>query len=283
MLINNKIILVLSFAFLLVYACTDQKDIPVGPNTVDVHAVGWADKTSDNFHGDDIAAANYDMQSCQQCHGANYAGGLVESSCLTCHTQQNGPEACNTCHGTFAASASDITNSAPESGAHDLHLEYFGDPVVSCAGCHAIPETLNAVGHIDTATGAEVIITDTLATLTTDAGQLILQPAYNQTTNSCQNIYCHGGWKLPKSGSELSSFYTTDYMEGNFASPVWNDAGTATCGSCHGLPPKGHREVEPTSCGTCHNGVVDAEGKIIDATKHINGKVNVFGNEYDMF
>jgi hypothetical protein len=31
-------------------------------------------------------------------------------------------------------------------------------------------------------------------------------------------------------------------------------------------------------CGTCHTGIVDAEGNIIDTDKHINGEINVFGN-----
>ncbi|MCB9503881.1 MAG: CxxxxCH/CxxCH domain-containing protein [Deferribacteres bacterium] len=283
MLNKMKLVLIILLGFLFIYACTTDKDIPVGPTNVEVHEPGWADKTSDAFHGDAIVEANYNMQSCRQCHGANYAGGLVESSCLTCHKQQGGPEACNACHGVFAASASELTNIAPETGAHEEHLTYFGDVAAACEGCHNIPETFDAPGHIDGTAGAEVVITAALASLATDSGQFIPSPAYNQSANTCQNTYCHGSWKVPKSASAWDFFYTAEYMEGNFASPDWNDASSAACGSCHGLPPVGHMEVEPTSCGKCHHSVVDETGKITDPTKHINGKINVFGNEYDMF
>jgi len=33
----------------------------------------------------------------------------------------------------------------------------------------------------------------------------------------------------------------------------------------------------------CHSGVVDENGNIADKTKHVNGKVNVFGREYSVF
>ncbi len=40
----------------------------------------------------------YPLSDCQVCHGADYAGGTSGVSCLTCHTDPGGPEACGTCH-----------------------------------------------------------------------------------------------------------------------------------------------------------------------------------------
>jgi len=79
-------------------------------------------------------------------------------------------------------------------------------------------------------------------------------------------------------------------MSGSNFSPVWNAGGQqAACGTCHGsvtsqgpsIVPKGHNFSEIIGCAGCHTGVVDNTGKIIDKTKHINGKINVFGLEYD--
>jgi hypothetical protein len=68
---------------------------------------------------------------------------------------------------------------------------------------------------------------------------------------------------------------------GENVSPAWTGgASNATCGSCHGLPPKGHIVVPVSTCGTCHDGIVGSDGTITDKTRHVNGKVNVFGQEY---
>ncbi|KAA3612303.1 MAG: hypothetical protein DWQ05_20105 [Calditrichaeota bacterium] len=288
------------FATLLIIifisACSDQQNIPVGPSTIEIHQPGWADKTSDNFHGDEIAASNFNMESCQQCHGADYGGGLVESSCLTCHSQDNGPEACNTCHGVFAASADDLANVAPPGGlagetavteravgAHQQHLSYYPDLTTTCNECHKLPQSLNDAGHLDATTGAEVVFGGTLAVIVTEGGSRIPQVQYNTSNATCANTYCHGNWVLEKSNSNSAFVYLADKMEGNFSTASWVDASTAECGSCHALPPTGHIASELTGCGNCHSGVVDDQGKIIDNGKHINGKVNVFGQEYDMF
>ncbi|MDP4196679.1 MAG: hypothetical protein Q8940_16615, partial [Bacteroidota bacterium] len=69
-------------------------------------------------------------------------------------------------------------------------------------------------------------------------------------------------------------------------SPKWTqvDGSQAACGTCHGLPPKGHigypNNLPVTACGNsgCHSGVVDINGNIIDKNKHINGAINVRGN-----
>ena len=72
-------------------------------------------------------------------------------------------------------------------------------------------------------------------------------------------------------------------MEGNTATVSWVDSTTAVCGSCHSLAPTGHLSYDISACGGCHMGVVNASGVILDNKKHINGNVNVFGEEYPMF
>jgi hypothetical protein len=67
---------------------------------------------------------------------------------------------------------------------------------------------------------------------------------------------------------------------GGNASPVWT--ASAACGTCHGLPPTGHTAATLTTCVNCHSGMIDATGTITDKTKHVNGKINVFGQERPM-
>lgn len=248
---------------------------------VDVHKEGILDHDSEAFHGDYVGEKGWNLSICSQCHGKQYQGGVAAVACIKCHTNPGGPEACNTCHGNF----NDPTKIAPprdledgtettESGvgAHSAHLynvKFTSN--VKCSDCHIVPVSYSAVGHIDNSEGAEL-------TFGKISNYEIGSATYDNGTLKCSNTYCHGGFAFNKSNSQYQSFYTADKIEGNNLQPIWNkvDGTQAECGSCHGLPPKGHIESDLKSCATCHIGVVDKYGKIIDATKHMDGKINVF-------
>lgn len=249
-----------------------------------MHKTGISDPASANFHGKFIASLNWDMTKCTGCHGNNYAGGIASPTCNTCHKNPGGPEACNTCHGNFSDPAliappvdrnRNTAVTLASVGAHSSHLinAKIG-PLVKCSTCHVVPTSLNSSGHIDNTPKAEVIMTAKFSDYQTG------NAAYDFTTNKCTNTYCHGGFAFNKSTSQYQFVYTADKIEGNNYQPVWNkvDATQATCGSCHGLPPTGHLDSDLKSCATCHAEVVDKYGKIINASKHMDGKINVFGN-----
>jgi len=340
----------LGLSVLLLNACSDPQEAPTAAqNQVNVHGEGWRDPTSQNFHGKVLAAQSYDAKSCRPCHGSDFDGGLVGSSCrkchavyphpqnwiagpashsaflksnrydlkacqichgqdyslvkvnnscLTCHAQPNGPEACNTCHGNPAASAADLKNAAPPKGlddetevtspavgAHQAHLAYFTElsAATVCQECHLVPATLVAANHIDDNTRAEAVFVGPLGARKTEGGARVPQVVYDFNTNTCSNSYCHGNWALRKSQSRNNFAFAAELMAGNNAAPKWTDSASASCGSCHGLPPTGHIPSPLTACSNCHQGVVDGAGNIVDKTKHINGKVNVLGQEYDMY
>jgi predicted CxxxxCH...CXXCH cytochrome family protein len=243
----------------------------------------------------------YPLDACKTCHGTSYAGGsVVDESCMSsgCHVDRNGAakstEACNTCHGDFRAPASDLLSAAPPRdvdgdslssatgvGAHQKHLRTGSiGKTVKCAECHRIPAAWNSPGHIESDMRAEVVFNDTLARLTTGDGTLKPSPAYDRSTLTCANTYCHGDWRLRKATSAAQYIYTDSAIVGNNASPKWTAGSTESgCNKCHSIAPVGHQPFAQTGCSSCHTGVIDASGNIADQTKHINGKIVVFGTE----
>jgi hypothetical protein len=258
--------------------------------TIDVHQPGIADTTSQNFHGKYMPGINWDILKCASCHNSDYSGGLASPSCLTCHTEENGPEACNTCHGDPGTGGhifppkdleGDTSTTAPGVGAHVAHLVTNNlSGRIRCSNCHIVPESFDAPGHLGTPPAD--ITFGRIAVINHG-----INSSYDYSTHSCSNTYCHGNFVSKRDTSQYQFIYEdstgapSDSMYGNNVTVVWNEVNgaQAKCGSCHGLPPTGHRfQTWPTSCTICHTGVIDAHGNIIDSTKHINGVVNVFGN-----
>jgi predicted CxxxxCH...CXXCH cytochrome family protein len=240
----------------------------------------------------------YDLLSCTPCHGQNYDLVKVNNSCVTCHSQPGGPEACNTCHGNGSGNPADLINSAPPEGldgetasnapavgAHQAHFAYFKHLPAGevCQECHVVPNDFSDPGHVKDDNRAEPLFNGPLGNLITEGGSRVPQVVYDFNTNTCSNSYCHGNWGLRKSQSNNDFVYAADVMTGGSAAPNWTNSGAAPCGSCHGLPPTGHNPFPITACTICHQGVVDGFGVITDSTKHMNGKVNIYQEEYPMF
>lgn len=250
---------------------------------LEVHPSGWAEPAGANFHGVFLAGKQWDLSSCKECHGQDYSGGIAQASCLTCHPGT--PEDCTTCHGgrdnSTGAPPSDLSGNQDATargvGAHSVHLS--GKSFTNgfeCQTCHVVPASFSSPAHIDAALPAEV-------TFTGPALNDGATPAWDGATTSCADSYCHGNWSLPKAESNFQGFYAEDNITGNNQSPDWTAPNSATCGTCHNLPPAGHLPVQLDQCANCHASVVDSEGQIIDKSKHVNGMVNVFQQEYPMF
>lgn len=254
------------------------------------HGAGWM-TNSTGFHGLYVSKNSWDMAPCKTCHGTDFSGGPTESSCLTCHP--GGPESCTTCHGsTNPAPPKDLANNTATTargvGAHQAH---FAGPFalvshgVACSDCHTVPAGLNAPGHLDTPLPAEVPMTSPLARTPTSG--LVPVPVVSSPTPqtvTCANTYCHGAFRLRRTPSKAFG-YSDTVMVGAFKTPSWTaGAAEAACGSCHGLPPTGHISVPLSTCASCHGDVVDATGALLDKSKHMNGRINMFptlGGEYD--
>jgi len=261
------------------------------------HPDGVLTPSSANFHGKSVAAKNWDMSSCKTCHGATYTGGMSGKSCLTCHSKANGPENCTVCHGSGANAAppQDLASNTSQTsrgvGAHQQHLAGGTLGVkLFCADCHVVPGGLASAGHLDATPYADVkfattglAFTRTNVTGTANYASalptVVPAPSYSTATIKCSGTYCHGTFK---NGNPTNAI-------------AWNDTSAAAiaCGTCHGditkatlaeraLPKtsaNGGTHFAMTGCSGCHADVVDANLKIIAPSKHINGKLNVFGSE----
>jgi mono/diheme cytochrome c family protein len=244
------------------------------------HQDGFALPGNENFHENFLRTViNWDLSSCQACHGEDYSGGVAGYSCITCHSSADGPEACNTCHGSSEniAPPLDLSNNSESGavgvGAHQEHVS--ADEVTSaynCIVCHKAVNNFDDPDHIDETPHAEVIF-DALAT---HGGTLIA--IWDRNTTTCSGVYCHGGFVFKKSESQNQFAYTDSVIIGNTDPVNWTDSdGEELCGFCHGLPPTGHFNIGFTinSCVLCHSSMVDGEGNIVDKSKHINGEINL--------
>ncbi len=253
-----------------------------GCHTVFPHPEGFGDATAGGLHTSAVAEDFFwDLSACKTCHGADYAGrGYPEKSCLTCHTGTDGPETCNTCHGSANSVAppedlaGNSSTTSPGVGAHQTHLSASDLTDVlgpACSHCHADVTSFPSAGHIDGGPASADVVFSSFAT---SDGELAT--VYDPSTATCSNVYCHGGFEFLKSESTAPFVYTGTSITGNNLLMEWTDVGTnqAECGTCHGLPPTGHTPI-PT-CSGCHPRVVDGANNIIGPDLHINGEIDVF-------
>lgn len=253
-----------------------------GCHAVYPHPDGFTDTQADGFHGRFIAERGlWDLSTCRSCHGTDYAGeGDVEKNCLNCHSQREGPEACNTCHGsaTSLGPPPDVLGHTSPTfrgvGAHEPHTgakRWTTAMTPECSQCHTVPTSNGQDGHLGD--GAEIRAELLFKLVATGYGRVT--PVWDADATTCTNVYCHGGFSFNKADSDRPWAYAEDAITGNNPTLTWTDVGSgaAECGTCHGLPPTGHIPV--TTCNGCHGDVVDANNNIIDRGKHINGKIDV--------
>jgi predicted CxxxxCH...CXXCH cytochrome family protein len=283
-------ILPLVFASVLVTGCADLQTDIAEPQGTTYHGPGINNPNHPNFHGNLVREVQWDMRTnCEPCHGSDLRGGNVRANCMTCHTTERGPKACNTCHGVFSdpsriAPPRDISRNIETSargvGAHAQHLyESVIGARTPCSTCHNVPQDIYAPGHmVNDELPAEVMLRGRAALFGAE------NASYDYETGSCSNTYCHGNFVFYRDSADvINQFaYTADRMVGTSQTVTWTNVGQgeAQCGSCHGLPPEGHISAGITinTCYTCHQGVVDENGNILDIDRHINGEKNARGN-----
>lgn len=223
---------------------------------------------------------------CDGCHGYPPTGAHpAANACHLCHRQVAGPNkkilkpslhingkvevsasgGCSACHGSSANAAPPMDtagNSATSArgvGAHQRHVVTSDrHTALDCAACHVKPKAVGDKGHMDSALPAELVF-GALARGDLRTPKAGFKPQWDSAKLSCKSVYCH------------------DLDGGKTPAPSWTAAGKLACDSCHGAPPAKalsgatHPKATLTTCHTCHKGVVDSAGKIIDKSKHVNG------------
>ena len=231
-------------------SCTIPRDRPAGG----VHPAGWGDEQSPNFHGPWLEQAGYPLGGCRACHGDDYAGGPVQSSCLSgCH--EEGVEACDTCHG-------DDTSGLPRTGAHATHAAHAAH-ATRCEDCHEVPADARGARHPNGA--AEVVF----------AGVGAIDPAaaWDAGERRCNGVYCHGGaavgWDPPADGLACDACHGAPPE----SHARWTVAPAPEgCAGCHPgeMDPRhvdGAPDVLALGCDDCHGqGPLGAPPRALDGS-----------------
>ncbi len=269
-------------------AATEASCVKCHTAGVQVHKEGILDAASSNFHAVFFHGNYAALASCKSCHSDNnsYRGSAYSPSCADagCHESSSGPESCSTCHSTSRSMnpwkdlAGNTETTYPGVGAHKAHLTggVVGVKVADCYACHKhLDNGVFSESHLDNSDGAELTWGE-LAIQTTDVNNIKPSPVYDYENHTCANTYCHGYFKNGNKDNVVS----------------WTAADASSqvkCGSCHGDPvtgnplPKGNH-VKLTDCEDCHGDVVEESGDVYvikDFSKHMNGKLNVYGQEID--
>jgi predicted CxxxxCH...CXXCH cytochrome family protein len=261
------------------------------------HPSDWMDQTSPGFHA---FSADRGLQlstgeSCTQCHGADL------STCTQCHKVGGAANAftCTGCHGgtdnQTGAPPRTIWGQSADTirvGAHTAHVTAGAlRTALDCSECHVKPTDMFSAGHIDVTTGTPTATVTWSALATGNIAPAAnftstpTSPTWDRATGTCSSTYCHGGYSgtfayntLDGNGDPVPA--TPWSFSGLAAAPSWT--GTAACGSCHGVPPKGSTwhsgaHAGGNDCSLCHP---DASGTAANATitnpaLHVDGKVDL--------
>ena len=220
------------------------------------------------------AAAQAGIESCSNCHGADYSGGISQVSCMsvtpvsgfTCHVTSPAQNltGCVSCHG--GAPNGPFGNSAPNRKfAHTKHTSLVG-----CDTCHLNAGSGTAGHAAASSTGGRNSATVALSPVFKAFSTSTSAPSafgYNAAAGTCSSVSCHGGQVAP-------SFLT--------GSIVISAGDNSSCLLCHvqgtsaGLPQynsffSGQHAFHlgtfvNASCTNCHN-----IGALIDFQQHFGG------------
>jgi predicted CxxxxCH...CXXCH cytochrome family protein len=208
-------------------------------------------------------AAHPASDNCSSCHGEVVAeDGTIKDP--TKHAdgvvQVTGGGDCNSCHGSADNPAPPVDplgrsdTTLVTVGAHQAHLKATAAHPVACSACHDVPASIDAPGHND---GKGDVA---FKGLSVNDGAT---PAWDPGAATCAGSYCHG----------------TTLTGGTKTTPKWTvvDGTQAACGTCHGAPPPAPHPAG-TDCSTCHGDVINSDGSFKDATRHVDGTVDLSGN-----
>ena len=232
------------------------------------HPAGWA------ANHRDAAVANLD--SCTECHGENYDGGIARVSCMsptaisgmTCHATSaaDNPVGCVSCHGGLTSGPFGTTKPNTKA-AHAKHVALLGSG--SCNVCHQNAGSGTA-NHARAAASGFRPATVALSVYSTTGTVL----GYDSAKTTCTNVRCHGGKETPLWADTTSLIVVNN----NVLCEKCHDYGTAqfnsyNSGNFSDVTPAinlhfshVNRTTGAAKCTDCHN-----IGKLTDYQLHFSG------------
>lgn len=224
---------------------------PDGPPPPRYHPEGY---DTPEVHGAELRLGADD---CRRCHGPTLEGDHTPS-CDACHTP-GWRTNCTYCHGGVetltGAPPRDLNGEAdPERirfRAHTVHTSGARHPLYGCRECHQRPDDVLSDGHVFDETPGRAEI---------DFSRGLSRAGGYPGNGQCSSLYCHG----------------TGAITGN----VSLDAPTPDCETCHataGLlgPHRRHVVQGGLGCQECHALTTDGADHIVDATRHVDGHIDV--------
>jgi hypothetical protein len=173
-----KTSLILSLALLALAGCGDVNKDATFDSAISRHPAGW-------LPDGHKAAASAKIESCTECHGSDFSGGIAKVACTQCHLgnqEEIHPlqwgQFAYALHGSFVkanrTATSDGTAACANALCHGPNLDGAGGTGPSCTSCH-----MGGTGSKHPVAWSSDI--------TLHAGFVA-----NNGTSACRNVVCHG-------------------------------------------------------------------------------------------
>ena len=228
------------------------------------HPAGWSDPAMHGVHAKSAVSGANGFAACQVCHGTLFNGGIVNTSCYSCHGVSAPHPPKPWFGGAYTHTTTDPSNAAV------------------CALCHTAGANLSPAFQLPSyASGTPGCFNSTLCHgASPHPADWLL--THNQAANipgACQ--ICHGAQLQgdPAFGSPACSSCHTALAPGAY--PVLGE-----CISCHGKPPAtGQHDFHSTSsfgpqlgtnCDPCHHGFGSGTGDTLHGTRGFAAAVVFF-------
>lgn len=215
--------------------------------------------------------------TCTHCHGQPLVANILPANTDRKNFAPGWVNGSNTGTSTDQKNA----DSDVRVGAHFAHLSSVYMPKLKCNECHRVPSTpFGETTHMTgTRYNSQTLTFAQASTAIKNSVMLSYTTGTATKAATCSTIYCHGGAMLKGDTS------------GSARKPSWDQntliartQDATVCGRCHGNPPTAGTtsglhsgKAALTSCGDCHSFVEKTTGRIIDKSKHLDGKITASG------
>lgn len=210
--------LMIGLFVLVVSGCGDTNPDATFDSETGQHFGSWSPLTSPLTH---TSAGQADLDTCADCHGQDFAGGISGVTCRNCHINTGNTVSCAQCHGYPATTP-----------AHPPHRSLG----LSCLDCHV--NTVGTSNH--NSTFVDVAI-NAAYNAKSGAATFNLGPP-----RTCSGVSCHGGQDTP-------DWAAVDSIDVDTQCDACHDRGNGEYNSYASGEHIKHIDDEGAVCVDCHS------------------------------